>query len=59
MFAHLGITWDLIESEPNQTYYSSLVKLKEDQEKKLDEFMDRIYEDFISKVAYGRNIPRG
>jgi len=57
MLEKIGITMDSIETGPSASYSSSIHNLTEEQKKTLNGFLDWIYDDFIKKVAEGRNMP--
>lgn len=58
LFNKLGISFDRISTSDNATAWSSVTEYTPEQWKKLDTSLDTIYNDFVSKVAQGRNISK-
>lgn len=57
MMAKLGITYDFILSDDeNGTIFSFQHPYNDSQKEKINEILDRIYEDFINKASKGRNM---
>jgi protease-4 len=54
----LGVTFDSYETADNADLYSWLDLPDETEQTKISEFADRIYDDFVSKVARGRSLER-
>jgi protease-4 len=54
----LGITWDDVRTGGNSTMWSTVEDYSPAEWARLQAGLDRIYEDFTSKVAEGRNIGR-
>eukprot|EP01129_Flabellula_baltica_P004577 TRINITY_DN1598_c0_g4_i1.p1 TRINITY_DN1598_c0_g4~~TRINITY_DN1598_c0_g4_i1.p1 ORF type:complete len:624 (+),score=158.41 TRINITY_DN1598_c0_g4_i1:37-1908(+) len=58
MFAqHLGVTFDKIVQGESSNLFSPLENYSEENEVKMEKFMDQIYNDFKKKAGEGRNIP--
>ncbi len=53
----LGLTWDEVHTSTNSEIWSALHDYSEDGWAKIQTLLDRIYADFTSKVAEGRNLP--
>jgi protease-4 len=53
-----GITFDSYLASPNADFFSWLDKPGEQKAQVIERFVDRIYDDFVSKVAEGRGIDR-
>ena len=54
----LGITWDEVHSSSNAMAYSGLHDFTPEQWARFETWLDRIYDDFTTKVAEGRKLPR-
>ena len=50
----LGITSDSVQRGRNATFYSGEKKFTDDERVRFEEWLDRIYKDFVGKVAEGR-----
>jgi protease-4 len=53
----LGLNWGRLEAAENAAMWSSLEEFSPEQWAKLQEWLDRVYTDFVGKVAQGRNLP--
>ncbi|MFZ5980399.1 MAG: signal peptide peptidase SppA [Candidatus Zixiibacteriota bacterium] len=53
----LGITWDEVHFGQNATFWSGTEDYSPSEKERSDAWLDRIYEDFTTKVAEGRNLP--
>lgn len=53
----LGVSWDEVHSSRNATLWSHRQDYTPEQWAKFESWLDRIYADFTSKVAQGRNLP--
>jgi len=53
----LGITTSHVSTSPNATIWSPISKFTEEQWKYIEQSLDRVYNDFVSKVASGRKLP--
>jgi protease-4 len=54
----VGVTWDNVQTSANATFWSPLHDYTPQQWEQLQDWLDRIYDDFITKVAQGRNLPK-
>jgi protease IV len=52
----LGVTHEAIGSGPNATMFSSTVPFDDDQARRLDAWLDEVYDDFTHKAAEDRGI---
>lgn len=50
----VGITSDAVQRGQNASFYSGDQKYTDDERARFEEWLDRIYKDFVSKVAEGR-----
>jgi protease-4 len=57
LWSKLGITFDSIQTSDNAEMWSSLEDYDEAGWARVQAMLDRIYEDFTSKVAEGRELP--
>lgn len=53
----LGITTSHVTTSPNATLWSSTTEFTDEQWKYIQQSLDTIYHDFVSKVAAGRKLP--
>jgi len=53
-----GISWDAVQTSENATFWSGLHDYSPEQWSRLQDWLDRIYEDFTNKVAEGRALPK-
>lgn len=53
----LGISWDEVHTSKNSTFWTGTHDYSPEQWDHFQSWLDRIYEDFIEKVAQGRNMP--
>lgn len=53
----LGISWDHVASSANATIWTGLEDYSEQEWERFQAWLDRVYVDFTSKVADGRNLP--
>jgi protease-4 len=53
-----GISWDEVHTSENANYWTGLHDYTPEQWSRLQNWLDRIYDDFTSKVADGRNLPK-
>jgi len=51
-----GVTWDVYETDPNAASFSSLDRMPDAQAANLTAAIDRIYADFVGKVAKSREL---
>jgi protease-4 len=54
----IGLTWDSVQTAEHAEMWSSLEPFDPDEWDKFNAWLDRVYEDFTSKVAEGRNLPK-
>src|SRR5262244_456784 len=54
----LGLTWDEIHTSTNATLWSSTHDYTPEQWARLQGWLDRVYNDFTTKVAAGRQLPK-
>lgn len=55
---HIGITFDDVKTSENATIWASSYDYSPKQWQKLQDILDRVYDDFTTKVAEGRNIEK-
>ncbi len=53
----LGITWDEVHTSRNATMWSTFSQYSDAEREKLELWLDRVYQDFITRVSRGRGIP--
>ncbi len=54
----LGITWDEVHEGANATFWSGTSDYTPAQWARFQSWLDRIYDDFTTKVAEGRRLPK-
>jgi len=54
----LGLSWDEIHTSANATMWSSTQDYSPEQWARLEGWLDRVYEDFTTKVAAGRQLAK-
>jgi protease-4 len=54
----LGLSWDEVHTSTNATIWSSTHDYTPAQWARLQAWLDRVYNDFTSKVAAGRHLPK-
>lgn len=54
----LGVTWDEVHTSKNADAWTATRDLSPEQQKRFGEWLDRVYEDFTSKVSEGRRLSR-
>jgi protease-4 len=54
----LGLSWDEVHTSANATLWSSTHDYTPEQWAHLQDWLDRVYNDFTTKVADGRQLPR-
>jgi len=54
----LGISWDEVHEGTNATFWSGTSDYTPAQWARFQAWLDRVYEDFTSKVAEGRRLPK-
>ncbi|MHC4387249.1 MAG: signal peptide peptidase SppA [Planctomycetota bacterium] len=55
---HMGITWDDVRTNKNATLWSGRHDYSPEQWQKLQDLLDRVYEDFTAKVTKGRQMEK-
>ena len=55
---HIGITFDDVKTSENANIWASSYDYSPEQWQKLQDFLDRVYDDFTAKVAEGRNMDK-
>jgi protease-4 len=53
---HTGITWDDVNTSNNATLWAGTHDYSPQQWQKVQDFLDRVYDDFTAKVAQGRQM---
>ena len=54
----LGVSWDEVQTSSNAMVFSGLKDYTPEQWARFEAMLDRVYEDFTSKVAAGRKLPK-
>src|SRR5262249_14198507 len=54
----LGVPWDEVHTGTNATMWSSLSDFSPSERARFDAELDRVYDDFTSKAAEGRKLPK-
>jgi protease-4 len=54
----VGVSWDNVHTGANAAFWSTLHDYAPHQWAQLQDWLDRIYDDFTTKVAEGRGLPR-
>jgi protease IV len=54
----LGITWDEVHTSENGTMFTGIQDYTPKEWDKFEQWLDRVYTDFTSKVAEGRKMPK-
>jgi len=54
----LGLSWDEIHTSSNATLWSSTRDYTPEQWERLQGWLDRVYDDFTTKVSAGRQLPK-
>ena len=57
MWSKLGLSWDWIETSENASMWTGLQDYSELERERFQFWLDRVYEDFTTKVAEGRGMP--
>jgi protease-4 len=58
LWNRLGVEWGLLGTGPNADMFATTQDFSDAQWARLEEFLDRIYADFVDKAAEGRSVPR-
>jgi protease IV len=54
----IGLTWDEVHDGVNASMWTGLQDYSPGEWKRLEDWLDRIYDDFTTKVADGRHLPK-
>ena len=54
----IGLSWDDVHSSANSTFWTGTHDYSPQEWSRFQSWLDRVYEDFTSKVAEGRNLPK-
>lgn len=54
----LGLSWDEVHTSANATIWSSTQDYTTQQWRRIGDWLDRVYDDFTTKVAAGRQLPK-
>lgn len=54
----LGVSWDGVSVNSNATFWSDIEDYNPEQWNRLEHLLDLIYDDFVTKVAEGRKLPK-
>jgi len=54
----LGLSWDEVHTSTNTTLWSSTHDYTPEQWARLQDWLDRVYDDFTTKVSAGRQLPK-
>lgn len=57
MWGKIGLTWDDVHSSASSTMFTGLYDYTPEQWERFQDALDRIYEDFTTKVSMGRGLP--
>lgn len=57
MWEELGIDWDEVHTSEKSTMWSGMHDYSEAEWQRFQDLLDRIYEDFTTKVSEGRDLP--
>ncbi|HEX2254424.1 MAG TPA: signal peptide peptidase SppA [Thermoanaerobaculia bacterium] len=58
MWNKLGVSWDMVQAGDHAEMWSGLEPFDEDEWARFNAWLDRVYDDFTSKVAAGRDLPK-
>ncbi len=58
LWEKLGVSWDQVAGNTNATFWSAIEDYDPVQRARLEGLLDTVYDDFLSKVAEGRNLTR-
>ncbi len=58
LWEKLGVSWDRIAANSNATFWSAVQDYDPAQRARLARLLDTVYDDFVAKVAEGRNLSR-
>jgi protease-4 len=54
----VGVSWGEVHTSANATFWSTTHDYTPQQWAQLQDWLDRIYDDFVTKVAQGRDMPK-
>jgi len=54
----LGVTWDEVHTSKNADAWTMAKDFTPEQKARFEDWLDRVYDDFTSKVSQGRNLSR-
>jgi len=54
----LGVSWDEVHNGQNARMFSSTTDYSKEEWARIQNWLDRVYQDFTSKVADGRKLPK-
>jgi protease-4 len=55
---HIGVTFDEVQTSKNANLWTSSYDYSPQQWQKVQDFLDRVYDDFTTKVAQGRHMEK-
>jgi protease-4 len=55
----LGVTWDEVHTSAHSNMWSPIKDFTPEEWKRVQDWLDRVYDDFTRKVALGRNLELG
>ena len=58
MWGKLGVSWGAVDTSANSRMWSSIEEFGDRGWERMQTSLDRIYDDFVGKVADGRDLPR-
>jgi protease-4 len=58
LWEKLGLSWDELHTSKNATMFSGTQDYTPEEWARFQAWLDRVYEDFTSKVAAGRKLPK-
>ncbi len=58
LWEKLGVSWDQIAGNSNATFWSAVQDYGPAQRVRLERLLDTVYDDFVDKVAEGRDLSR-
>ena len=57
LWRKLGVSWDHVKSSANATMWTGTHDYSPAESERFQTWLDRVYDDFVSKVAEGRHLP--
>lgn len=58
LYNKLGVTFDNVKTSPNATIWSPTHEYTDEQWEYIQLWLDKVYDDFVTKVAKGRNMKK-